>query len=324
MPCATAAKLLLFAVSQRLTRHTSSSMPGNFSRARDFAVPFSKPRQRHDYTFDPTRNFERSLARETRSEVRAVMTLTRLPRNTTLALVRIVYWIRRHPLLSTCICFFVSGLPQWVSAIWSLFHYDEPFIPWMMRHSFPTLAFSPWFITVPLGLMMFAAVIFIQIKTPFISSKGLSELQKRHAKTLLSHEFDRADANVKTFDRRVTEVETVINWNLPLLRMLDRVGLPATRENTGTLSYEMKRIEVIEQELIDQAYAIDREMTWPTYRQMGIDAVHLNASITEYVTLADERLSHRILREVEMIRKHVVVIARERCERESASSSALC
>jgi hypothetical protein len=89
-------------------------------------------------------------------------------------------WFVRHPLIGTLICFLIIDAPQWASGTWSLF-FSEPMIPWLRAHNIPHphLAFSPWFITVPVGLGMFAVVlrgIFGPTKRGF--TPGPSEPQK--------------------------------------------------------------------------------------------------------------------------------------------------
>jgi hypothetical protein len=93
---------------------------------------------------------------------------------------RLVYWIRRHQLLATVVSFAVLTAPQWVASVWALFS-SEPLVPWFFRHHIPRLAFSPWFITAPLGLLMFAIVIWIEWKVPFLSRAKLARLQELKA-----------------------------------------------------------------------------------------------------------------------------------------------
>lgn len=88
--------------------------------------------------------------------------------------------------MCTLLAFFVGTLPQWVASIWSLFHYDEALVPWLLRHHLPHIAFSPWFITAPIGALMFATVIIIEWKVPYISKKKLITLQERHTRALSS------------------------------------------------------------------------------------------------------------------------------------------
>jgi hypothetical protein len=63
----------------------------------------------------------------------------------------------------TAISVGIIGAPQWVSSVWSLFS-SEPLIPWLTAHNIPHFAFSPWFITVPLGLGMFGIILWPQLK----------------------------------------------------------------------------------------------------------------------------------------------------------------
>jgi hypothetical protein len=99
---------------------------------------------------------------------------------------RFVYFVRRHPLMCTLLAFFVGTLPQWAASVWSLFNYDEALVPWLLRHHLPHIAFSPWFITAPIGALMFATVLVIEWNVPFIPKKKVEKLQQRHAALLAS------------------------------------------------------------------------------------------------------------------------------------------
>ena len=68
---------------------------------------------------------------------------------------------RSNPILWTVLSFFVIALPQWFESIWSLF-YEKPFATvlrnWMGDTMMPS--FSPYWITIPIGLLMFGLTIF--------------------------------------------------------------------------------------------------------------------------------------------------------------------
>jgi hypothetical protein len=64
-------------------------------------------------------------------------------------------------LIATSFSLIVIAVPQWISAVWSLFS-AEPLFQWLLRHNIPHLAFSPWWITAPMGGLMFAVVLWTE------------------------------------------------------------------------------------------------------------------------------------------------------------------
>lgn len=81
-------------------------------------------------------------------------------------------------MLATTISFAVISAPQWVASMWSLGS-SEPLLPWLLKHHIPHLAFSPWFITAPVGGLMFLTVVWIDLKVPFLSKSRQVKLQHR-------------------------------------------------------------------------------------------------------------------------------------------------
>ncbi len=76
---------------------------------------------------------------------------------------RLKRWIERHPLLATIVSFAVLTAPQWVASVWALFS-SEPLIPWLIKSNIPHFGFSAWLITAPLGILMFATVLLINLR----------------------------------------------------------------------------------------------------------------------------------------------------------------
>jgi hypothetical protein len=67
----------------------------------------------------------------------------------------------RHPWLWLCFSFIVIWFPQWAASVWSLFS-TEPLVVVVSNklHAMTIPTFSPYWITIPLGLAMFAYLIY--------------------------------------------------------------------------------------------------------------------------------------------------------------------
>jgi hypothetical protein len=92
-------------------------------------------------------------------------------------------------LLATGFSLVVGAAPQWINSVWGLFS-SEPLVPWLLRHNIPHphLAFSPWWITAPVGAIMFLIVLWIEAKVPFVSEKKRSELIEQRRRILAEDE----------------------------------------------------------------------------------------------------------------------------------------
>ena len=66
-----------------------------------------------------------------------------------------------NPILRTALSFLVIALPQWFESMWSLF-YEKPFATVLRNRMGDTMmpSFSPYWITIPIGLLMFGLTIF--------------------------------------------------------------------------------------------------------------------------------------------------------------------
>jgi len=70
---------------------------------------------------------------------------------------------KKHPYWWFCLCMAIIGFPQWFQSVWSLFRTDAP-IPiirdWLKTMHMPLPEFSGYWVTVPLGLMMFGLLLY--------------------------------------------------------------------------------------------------------------------------------------------------------------------
>src|SRR2546430_629449 len=98
---------------------------------------------------------------------------------------RFVRFVRRHPLMFGIFSFVVFTTPQWIVSVWGLFS-SEPIIPWLIRHKVPHLAFSAWFITAPIGALMFFCLVWIEFHVPYISERKRAKLLARRETALAS------------------------------------------------------------------------------------------------------------------------------------------
>ena len=63
--------------------------------------------------------------------------------------------IKNRPIAWTVFSIAVISFPQWVGSIWSLFK-EEPLVPFIVaKTGLKMPGFSPYWITVPLGILMF-------------------------------------------------------------------------------------------------------------------------------------------------------------------------
>lgn len=122
-------------------------------------------------------------------------------------------------------------------------------------------------------------------------------------------QLNRAVSLIDIIGRRLTAIEGIINSNLRIVGMSEHLGiepevLKATR-NRPT------RIEPIEQQLIEDAFAIDRGQTWPAFYEMGKAIKDFNQDIDKNNEQPNLTLSHDLLRQIAEIRRIIVVIQSE-------------
>lgn len=71
----------------------------------------------------------------------------------------------RHPFWSTVFAFVVVSFPEWLSSVWGLFK-SEP-LAMVVHRRFIAMnlpQFSPYFITIPIGLVMFSFIVYCIIR----------------------------------------------------------------------------------------------------------------------------------------------------------------
>jgi hypothetical protein len=119
----------------------------------------------------------------------------------------------------------------------------------------------------------------------------------------------RADRIANTIGRRLTEIEKGITNNLGNVRLLESLNIEP--EVSKQIQNKPKPIEGVEPQLIEEAYSIDRDLSWPEFREMGIAIKQLNEGINRNNDLLRSALSHDLLRQIEEIRSLIVVIQRE-------------
>jgi hypothetical protein len=121
--------------------------------------------------------------------------------------------------------FVIIDAPQWISAVWGFFS-NEPLFPWLMRHHIPHLAFSAWFITAPVGALMFFSVLWIQTHVPYISERNRAKLLVRRETALASSQ----SGTQQSLDLRFSVLD--ISYD----DATTELGLPVQFCNSGTTS----------------------------------------------------------------------------------------
>jgi hypothetical protein len=116
-----------------------------------------------------------------------------------------------------------------------------------------------------------------------------------------------ATSIIDIIGRRVTDLAEKIDRNLEVLELVNRTGarIDKTRPN-------LKRLEPIEQELVDRSKRVDREMSWPEFHKLGVAVADLNSLISDFHSSPEIDLCHLLLKRIEDIRKHIVVIQSEK------------
>jgi hypothetical protein len=81
----------------------------------------------------------------------------------------------KHPIVWTCLCVGTVGLPQWLSGTWALFS-DEPLAVAVARSiKVNDIPFSPYWITVPIGLVMFGYLAYVLNRPRSISKPEIDQ-----------------------------------------------------------------------------------------------------------------------------------------------------
>jgi hypothetical protein len=86
-----------------------------------------------------------------------------------------ISWIRKHPWLATILSFVVVTAPQWIASVWALFS-SEPLLPWLVRHNFPRLVFSPWWISGSIGAILLIVILLVLRRREVDASEQTSDI----------------------------------------------------------------------------------------------------------------------------------------------------
>lgn len=118
------------------------------------------------------------------------------------------------------------------------------------------------------------------------------------------------DRLTKTLGRRLTEIEKGITGNSGNIALLESLNIEP--EISKQIQNKPKQIEVVEPQLIEEAYSIDRDFSWPVFRELGIAIKQLNEGIQRNNNLFRSALSRELLEQIEGIRKLITRIEAEK------------
>jgi hypothetical protein len=110
--------------------------------------------------------------------------------------------------------------------------------------------------------------------------------------------------------RRLNEIESGVKGNLRIIGLTEALRIEP--DVAKQIQSAPKFVEHIEPQLIEDAYAIDRDLTWPAFRQMGIAVKNLNRGIERCNETPSVVFSRDLLRKIKDVRKCIAVIEDEK------------
>jgi hypothetical protein len=126
------------------------------------------------------------------------------------------------------------------------------------------------------------------------------------------NQLNKSISIIDIIGRRLTEIESGVKENLRIVGLTEALHIEP--EVAKQIQPAPKPIEHIEPQLIEEAYSIDRELTRPAFREIGIAVKRLNEGISDNNEHASSSLSHDLLRQIEEIRRLIVVIQSEQAK----------
>jgi hypothetical protein len=169
-------------------------------------------------------------------------------------------------------------------------------------------------ILVAVIINVFAVVKLVKGRPVRLTASQRSAIQDSRSAALKGLEIEAVEKNLGAIRRRVEEVQESVNANSRVVNLMSHLDIPATREIADATDYA-KIITEIEPELITESNRIERDMNWPEFRKMGNAVGEVNRTVTRYNSTPEPALSERLSRDLEQVRKHIVVIDREFVER---------
>src|SRR5205823_2654538 len=93
-------------------------------------------------------------------------------------------------------------------------------------------------------------------------------LTKEGGRSESSH--DRTEKIVAIIERRLSETEKIVQGNLGTLDLCERLGHDWSIRKQLNIPHAPP--EQIERKVIEEVYSIERDLTWPAFREMGVTA----------------------------------------------------
>ena len=110
----------------------------------------------------------------------------------------------------------------------------------------------------------------------------------------------RADRLAKTISHRITHIEETINADAANVMLMESLNIePGV---AGQLQNAPTPVESIEPELIEEAFALDRDFGWSVFYEIGVAVKRLNERIVKYNELFSSAISGKLREQIQKIR----------------------